>query len=350
MKLNINQKFELFSTCIPIKGALRSIIYDLNRETFDYIPNALFDILDEYSGKKIKEVLDDFHKDNYEILMEYFDFLVEKEYIFFNDFETESFPDFPLHHNSPFQISNIIIDVGDFTFKLLPSIYQQLEELGVEAVCFRFPNKNVHDKYFYKVLDVFCKSSCRTIEIMTVDNDLEEEQSFIEKYDEICLKNQRIFRIHLFNAPKTKWYKLKKSVSHLFAYTNDLNLKSGHVVDRRNFAVNIKFFVEAQNHNVYYNRKVYIDEEGAIKQSPDCKETKLTSFGNISNTRLNSVLNMKDFKEVWNVNKNDIKICKDCEYRYMCTDSRMPIKEENSDFYFFESDCNYDPFTATWKT
>ena len=45
MSFPLHIPFHVYSNCIPIKGNLRSAIYDLQRNDFDYIPNSLFEIL-----------------------------------------------------------------------------------------------------------------------------------------------------------------------------------------------------------------------------------------------------------------------------------------------------------------
>ncbi len=48
--LNENQYLKLFACCIPVKGQSRSIICDLQRYNFDFIPNDLFDLLDKQAS------------------------------------------------------------------------------------------------------------------------------------------------------------------------------------------------------------------------------------------------------------------------------------------------------------
>ena len=45
--------FKLFSCCIPVRGALRSTICDVQRRTFSFIPNKLHELLIDYKDKDI---------------------------------------------------------------------------------------------------------------------------------------------------------------------------------------------------------------------------------------------------------------------------------------------------------
>jgi hypothetical protein len=47
--------------------------------------------------------------------------------------------------------------------------------------------------------------------------------------------------------------------------------------------------------------------------------------------------------------KDEIAICKDCEYRYMCVDSRLPLYQNEDNLWVLEGECNYNPYTSEWK-
>jgi len=40
-------------------------------------------------------------------------------------------------------------------------------------------------------------------------------------------------------------------------------------------------------------------------------------------------------------------VCKDCEFRYVCTDCRA-YRADAEDLYSKRARCSYDPYTATW--
>lgn len=72
------------------------------------------------------------------------------------------------------------------------------------------------------------------------------------------------------------------------------------------------------------------------------------NYGNVSNTLLQDALKHKDFKKYWNINKDRIDVCKDCEFRYICTDCRAYI-EEPDNIYSKPLKCGYDPYTNQWQ-
>jgi hypothetical protein len=62
---------------------------------------------------------------------------------------------------------------------------------------------------------------------------------------------------------------------------------------------------------------------------------------------LESILG-KDYSDLWHANKDSIEVCNVCEYRYMCIDKRVPVKR-NNDSWYFEEECDYNPFISKWK-
>ncbi len=113
------------------------------------------------------------------------------------------------------------------------------------------------------------------------------------------------------------------------------------------FSINIDSFFESLNHNSCLNKKISIDKDGYIRNCPSMSQ----HFGNIKDTTLEEALNHSDFKKYWNVNKDMISICKDCEFRHICTDCRAYTERTH-----FEEDidlskplkCGYNPYTNEW--
>ena len=90
-----------------------------------------------------------------------------------------------------------------------------------------------------------------------------------------------------------------------------------------------------------------IDKDGFIRNCPSMPQ----HFGNIKDTSLENALNHPDFRKYWNVNKDIIEVCKDCEFRHICTDCRAYTERTH-----FEEDidlskplkCGYNPYTNEW--
>lgn len=339
-KLKFDIPFYLFSNCINVKGAERGIIYDLQRSDFSYIPNSLNDIFEDFEGKTINEVLNFYGIENKDVIIEYFEFLLEKEHIFFSNLSKENFPKIKLDWHSPFKISNLIIDVSINNFAILDKLFSEIENIGCEAIALRFLNHYDFINFFEKTIFKLTNSRVRTVEVF-----LPYFEDFDNNYfDEISMNNQRIFGWNIFNSKYQKFELLKESKIAIFFHKEAINDSLGNIPDRSNFFVNLELFVEAKKYNVFYNKKVYIDENGDIHNSPNTK----TNFGNISHISLEKILEQKRFQKYWEITKDIIEVCCDCEYRYMCSSSNNPAKK-NKKMWIDNVECRYDPYTSTWK-
>lgn len=77
------------------------------------------------------------------------------------------------------------------------------------------------------------------------------------------------------------------------------------------------------------------------------------SFGNINETTLEEAIGLQGFKKYWNLTKDQVEGCKDCEFRYVCTDCRAYTEQT----HFNQSDldcskplkCGYNPYTTEWE-
>lgn len=107
--------------------------------------------------------------------------------------------------------------------------------------------------------------------------------------------------------------------------------------------------IEALNHNSCFHKKTGIDIDGHIKNRPAMSR----SFGNIRDTTLEEALRHKDFKRYRNLTKDGIEVCKDCEFRYICTDCRAYTEQTHFDQNQLDVSkplkCDYDPYTAEWQ-
>lgn len=115
-------------------------------------------------------------------------------------------------------------------------------------------------------------------------------------------------------------------------------------VDPNNFGVNLPFVLESKKNNSCLNKKISIDQLGNIRNCPSLS----TSFGNITENKLEDIVKIKKFKEYWNIPKDSITVCKDCEFRYICSDCRAYV-EDPKDKYSKPLKCGYDPYSTKWE-
>lgn len=134
--------FKLFASCIPVKGKTRSIIYDLERFSFELIPNSLCEILCQHETCDISQLTEIVDIKQKSILQDYLDFLISNEIGFYlNKDEINRFPKLNLEFDFPSFISNLIIDVDKGSdYDIIETIHQ-LDKLNCFHLQVRFFNK-----------------------------------------------------------------------------------------------------------------------------------------------------------------------------------------------------------------
>lgn len=333
--------FILFADCIPVKGYGRSIICDTKNNNYHIIPNGLYDILDLYNGKKVEEIKNDYEHQYDEIIDEYFQFLKDNRLIFFNS-NPELFPKMSTVWITPSIITNVIIDY-DENFHDFENLITQFDKLKCSYIQLRFYKKISLD-YINSIVKTLEKTKSR---IVSIDFILPFYENFnLEELNILLSENTRIHSIIIYNSPYDKSNKpLNQKMGYvMLVKRNIINEKHCGLINDEYFYSNIKLFSESQHYNTCLNKKISIDKDGNIKNCPSMAQ----SFGNIKETTLEEALNHPDFKKYWNITKDQIEVCKDCEFRHICTDCRAYIEDPDNQ-YSKPLKCGYNPYTNVWE-
>jgi len=331
--------FKLFSCCIPVRGYLRSVLYDLQRKNYLFIPNLLFDILNDSSNKTIFEVLQMIDEDEREQVEKYFSYLIENEFIFLCSKENlECFPPLDLSWESSAEVDSIIIDIGkqsDYNFKNIISDISKIRPKVIQIRIFTKKSKiEVAD-----IVNAFSNVDTRSLEIiLPLNEDLD-----IDSIKKIIDENRKIVSIVITDYANGGLSDYKHA--KICFTQNKINSESDcGVIDKAYFICDLNTFSESHNFNTCLNQKISIDINGNIKNCPSCKQ----SFGNIKDTSLLQALKNSSFKKLWSITKAQIDVCKDCEFKYLCTDCRAHIKDTEN-IYSQPANCCYNPYIAKWK-
>lgn len=337
--MNSNMTFRLFACCIPVRGARRSLICDLQRQKFRLIPNSLFDILELHSGETLGRILGFFEPCQHSTILDYFSFLEKHEYGFWTD-EPGKFPPLSLEWKRPDLINNAIIDLDQESNYELHLALRQLEEVKCKFAQIRLFGY-FSPAYINNIVTLIGKApSLRYVELITRFN----PQLTDTEIENFCLKEPRLSRVLLFSALEKKNLLLPQSGASVHYYTEAFpdHTYCGQV-HHEYFSPTYECFLEAQRHNTCLNGKASIDRKGQICNCPSMR----TSYGHITETTIAKVAKLDEFQNLWFINKDQIDICSDCEFRYICTDCRAFLKEPHNLLSKPER-CKYDPYTATW--
>ncbi len=332
----LNKYFILFSDCKLVDGHSRSIVYDLTRSSFNFIPNILYEILTTDFSLRIEEIVEKYGIQYQNIILEYFDFLEEKEYIFFTTDPNERllFPPIDNKYESPYEITNVIIDYDDILHPI-EKIIKELEILGSVHLQLRFYSSELLGK-LNSIVSSTLFTRVKSIELILPQNNILEIEHLIEKH-------HRIKTITLFAAETISHKKIKQA--KIFTTQQKIISESccGQIQPSF-FTINTPFFNESSHYNNCLNKKISIDTSGRIKNCPSMR----FDFGNINEVSLIEVVKQESFKSFGYIKKDEIETCKICEFRYMCLDCRAYIDKPDN-IYSKPLKCGYNPITNEWK-
>ncbi len=336
-----NNYFKLFSNCRIVKGASSSAIYDLQREELFQIPNSFLEILNCSGSTKIEDIYSQYHNES-ETLDEYFEFLLHKDLILLmpelKDFE--KFKEIDFTYQYPFALFSVIValDNTKLSIPYIKNLLNNLEATQCKYVQLRF-GLEINHQTILDIIKLFVDEGIfRSIHVFLSQNDY--ESMFNNEY----LTHPLIHTLTIYpinNQPSHINERLERIPDNVeYIEASDFPVFESLNESRfKHFQPNIISYSEAQNHNIYYNKKAYINPNGDILQSPFTDKV----FGNIATESLISTISNQTFQEYWNIPKDQIEVCQDCEFRYVCNDGRIPLKR-NDKMYYFEESCTYNPY------
>jgi SPASM domain peptide maturase of grasp-with-spasm system len=331
--------FTLFACCLPVKGARRSVICDLQRQSFHFIPNGLYEILTEHAGETIEQIKSFYEHEYDEEIDGYFDFLQAHELGFWCS-DPSRFPPLDLTWEAPERITNAIVDVDARSAHDYAKILGELDDLGCKALEVRFFHSCRLDE-LRAVLEAARYGRLRSIDLLAGWG----PELTPEALAELVREHRRVSSVVIHSAPERRRLEPQRTGVTIEHRTEVIDSpRCCGQVHPGYFVVDLETFAEGQRHNTCLNRKISVDARGEIRNCPSLGR----SFGNVREVSLHSALAQRDFTALWSINKDRIDICKDCELRYVCTDCRAYLSDA-ADLYSKPSKCTYDPYTAEWR-
>jgi SPASM domain peptide maturase of grasp-with-spasm system len=335
--MNKTNYIHLFANCIPVKGAKNVIVCDLQRGSYFEIDLVLYEILVEHSNKTIKEIIELYGQQYEDEILHQIDQLLKEDLVYITA-DIHLFPKLDLKWETHSVITNMIIEYGDYFEEKKTVIIDDLIKLGVQYIELRFYSDVSYEK-LCSTLKAIQKTKVVGVYLLL--------QNFpFNNIDRFLLENQRIMNILLSNVTESE--------NELYKNNDKVSVVKNKIIDNHNcgiicknsFQVNLELFTESQEFNSCLNKKLAILENGNIKNCPSMPET----LGNIKESTLIEILVSKkdNLYKYWNIRKDQIEVCKDCEYRYICTDCRAFRKNE-SNIYSKPLKCNYNPYNGKWE-
>ena len=309
---------------------------------FHFIPNDLYEIIERSSEVKLDKILAEVDAKTQNIIIEYIEFLISNDLAVLLDFdELSQYPPVSLNWDYPSVITNAIIDHGSWCDSNLNSFISQLDQLGCFNLQVRCYSPQTLE-YWINFIEMFQNYRITTIEFILKYDDTFQNMEAFSKF----FTNPRVRNIQVHSTPLEKINELKNKVSKVYYWEYELSDEAncGEICPQY-FSVNFSNFTESLKFNTCLNRKISVDKNGTIKNCPSMRY----GFGQVNTTTILEVLHTPRFQALWNIKKDEIEVCKDCEFRYMCTDCRAYVTEPDN-LFSKPAKCGYNPYEAKWQT
>lgn len=98
------------------------------------------------------------------------------------------------------------------------------------------------------------------------------------------------------------------------------------------------------SHNSCLYRKLSIDREGYIRNCPASPQ----HFGRVGEVSLAEAMAHPDFSRLWGITKDQVEVCRHCEFRRICPDCRVFTRHPER-FTAHPVRCTYNPYIASWQ-
>lgn len=134
-----------------------------------------------------------------------------------------------------------------------------------------------------------------------------------------------------------------KKNSH-YIHSNKVSLLESRYQTKPSFKTSFREFYHNHYFNSCWSGKLSITAEGDVIP---CIFARQSVCGNVGNISLSEAIDLLD-KE-WRITKDQVEICKDCEFRYACHDCRPTAYGITGNYYSKHARCTYDPYTGKWN-
>jgi radical SAM protein with 4Fe4S-binding SPASM domain len=325
-----SDELKLYTNCIPVKGYLRSVIQDIQRSSFSFVPNSLIDCISESKFVKKHEYVDEESFNNYR------EFLISEDYVFAWEMSlTERFPDYKAVFYQSYHIYSLH--------------FIEVRELSIVKKMLLFIEQGLIVKHL-----VFVIEECR-IELLEQLIDLLNNQLTHTSIESVQFRFKKDFGVQ-------NYFLSKSNIDYRINLVEIVSLESKkrkkancdhlqiHSINERNpkMVNNFLHYFESVQFHTYFNGKFFVNPQGILSHQPEEFNPKYSITNLKSKQDVLDLLQLESFNEFSKVRKEDTVICKSCELRHMCLDERLPKKNSTGDWYHIV-ECDYNPFIGKWK-
>lgn len=126
-----------------------------------------------------------------------------------------------------------------------------------------------------------------------------------------------------------------------------VSVKKWGFMSEPNFSTSPREFSFNKYWNSCWAGKIAITSKGEVLP---CIFARNHIVGDLSKEMaLEEVIFGEALQKLWKITKDDVEVCKDCEYRYVCSDCRPIAESTFGNLYAKNPRCGYNPYLGEWR-
>lgn len=339
-----------FSDCVPVEGAAVSAIYDLTRGRISTFQSAYYPFFELFGQHRVGEILAMLSEDDHPSFLDFLGFLLDNEYACLMA-DPGAFPPIPSSWDAPCVIQDAIIDV-DAQHHDYDKLVSELDALGCQHLQVRCYSRRFGTSDLVELARLCHGTSIQTLQaILSYDPERSDDD-----YSAVVRNNRIIISVIVHSADEDRRFVVDRGARGASAALTEVEIRfsarrleshldCGAITMKDLLVPSTPTFNELRHFNGCLNRKISVDADGHLRNCPAMPE----SFGHHAEVSLVAVANDERFRGPWRVKKDEIEVCRDCPYRYACTDCRAFL-EETAAAHGKPLKCGYDPYSDTWTS
>ena len=331
----------LHANAVPVHGANRSVILDLQAQRIHSIPGAFtpaLRLLEEARGRPLPELGAAQSPEERARLIALASWLEERG-LAARTRHPERFPALNLAWRHPGPIYSAVVDLDADSRHDLAALSASLVGLGCVWLTLRLAMDQAGAR-LEPLLEALGDAPLN-LEIQLAawpDPDLDALRALLRA-------RPRIARLTLFGAAERRVVQAPPSgFGGIHLAPEPLRLDEARAPDREQMGVTLEQAAIARDYNLSLYKAVAIDTAGRIKNTVG----PAPAFGQLPEDPLEDVVRRADFQAAWAWHKGLIAGCDRCELRRCCADPRWPVRGEDGALRY-TSDCAYDPESGRWR-
>ncbi len=231
----------------------------------------------------------------------------------------------------------IMLELWDIQHKINIRVLQiRLNGVG-EDNCWNRLKKEVKKQYMKKeilkkIISEFEYIPLHKIEIEAEENDREKIEMILNEF------KFKVMELNIKNRLDKKDLDNYKEICS----ARDIEFSNPVKKNVKELKIEIINFLYTEFYNPCLGHQIAIDTGGEIK----CCLWSDDVLGNIVSDNLKDMIVSGTFDNYWEISKEKIDSCKDCELRFACDDCRVFALVDSGRLESKPSYCNYDPYTG----